>query len=95
METLQRIIEALLVLLEKRNYQEIDVSLLCNQAQISQSTFYDHYCDLSELAGAFCQSIEEQISAEPHDKTDFSWMFTYMVIISNLNIIKKYTIKAV
>ena len=79
METLQRINEALLVLLKTRNYQEIDVSLLCNQAQISQSAFYDHYCDLSELADVFCQRVEEQFSAQPHDETAFSWMFTYMV----------------
>jgi AcrR family transcriptional regulator len=52
--TLQR---ALIGLLGERNLSRISVADVADRADVSRSTFYDHYRDVHELAEAACTSM--------------------------------------
>lgn len=40
---------AFLTLILNHNYEDINISQICNQAQINRSTFYAHYDDINDL----------------------------------------------
>lgn len=48
-QTKDKIYQALIVLGQNKNVQEIKVSELCRQAHINRSTFYLHYQDINQL----------------------------------------------
>ena len=75
-ETLQKIEDAFVALLQKKSHRELEVSELCELAQIDRSTFYAHYADLSALANAFSEKTEELVLAYPHAEGDYSWIFS-------------------
>ena len=52
--TLQR---ALIGLVEERDLSQINVADVADRADVSRSTFYDHYQDVHELAEAACTSM--------------------------------------
>ena len=51
-ETVQKIDEAFVTLLQEKLPHEVEVSELCELAQINRSTFYSHYNDVEALANS-------------------------------------------
>ena len=47
--TKKNILEAMTQLLEKKNFEQITVKNICEQAEISRSGFYLHYTDKYDL----------------------------------------------
>src|SRR5215470_18909693 len=56
--TLQR---ALIDLVGKRDLSQITVADVADRADVSRSTFYDHYTDVHELAEAACTSMLDDL----------------------------------
>lgn len=56
-KTKKNIEKAFLSLLERNSVEQITVTMICASAEISRSTFYDHYEDYT----TFLQSIEVQL----------------------------------
>ena len=75
-ETLQKIDEAFATLLQEKSLHEIEVSEVCELAEINRSTFYAHYDDITALAKAFTEKTEKMIQSLPHSENDYSWIFT-------------------
>ena len=74
-DTLQKIEEVFVTLLQEKSLHEVEVSELCKLAQIDRSTFYAHYEDVSALANTFSEKTEEFVLAQPHGEEDYSWIF--------------------
>ena len=75
-ETVKRIDEAFVSLLQEKSLHEIEISELCELAQINRSTFYAHYDDVTALADAFVEQTEKMVQSLPHPEDDYSWIFT-------------------
>ena len=75
-ETVKRIDEAFVSLLQEKSLHEVEISELCELAQINRSTFYAHYADVTALADAFVEQTEEMVQSMPHSEDDYSWIFT-------------------
>jgi AcrR family transcriptional regulator len=56
--TLQR---ALIELVQERDLSQISVADVADRADVSRSTFYDHYQDVHELAEAACTSMLDDL----------------------------------
>src|SRR5215813_4251739 len=56
--TLQR---ALIGLVQERDLSQISVADVADRADVSRSTFYDHYQDVHELAEAACTSMLDDL----------------------------------
>jgi len=56
--TLQR---ALIGLVQERDLSQITVADVADRADVSRSTFYDHYTDVHELAEAACTSMLDDL----------------------------------
>jgi AcrR family transcriptional regulator len=53
-------------LVEERDLSQISVALVAERAEVSRSTFYDHYSDVHQLAEAACTAmIDELVDALP------------------------------
>lgn len=74
-EAVQKIEDAFVTLLQKKSLHEVEVSELCELAQINRSTFYAHYNDVDALANAFSERTEEFALSQPHGAEDYSWLF--------------------
>lgn len=77
-EFLQKIEAAFVTLLQEKPFHEVEVSELCELAQINRSTFYAHYEDLFELANAYAAKVEQQLKAQAHIDGEFDWIFEYI-----------------
>lgn len=69
---------AFVTLLQDKELRNITVTDICNLAVIERSTFYAHYEDVPALANAYATRIEKQVSEQPHEDSDFSWIFDYI-----------------
>lgn len=69
---------AFISLLQGKELRDITVTDICEIAGIERSTFYAHYEDVSALANAYAVQIEKQVSKQPHNDSDFSWIFDYI-----------------
>lgn len=69
---------AFVFLLQDKGLRDITVTDICKLADIDRSTFYAHYEDVAALANAYAAQIEKQVSEQPHEDGDFSWMFDYI-----------------
>ena len=58
-ETRERLKEALLRLLARRDILDVTVSRLCQEAGVNRSTFYSHYDSIGELM----EELEQEIGA--------------------------------
>lgn len=56
--TKQKIKSALLHLLKTKDITNVSVTLLCKEAQINRSTFYDYYYDMVDLAETIKVELE-------------------------------------
>lgn len=65
LETEATIKDALLRLIEKQAYEDINVSMLCREAGLSRGTFYLHYTQVDEVLTAL---IDDAIVAEGLDE---------------------------
>lgn len=74
-DTLQKIEDVFVTLLQEKSLYEVEVSELCKRTQIDRSTFYAHYEDVSALANTFSEKTEEFVLAQPHGEEDYSWIF--------------------
>ncbi|MDM4719605.1 TetR/AcrR family transcriptional regulator [Micromonospora sp. WMMA1363] len=65
---------ALIQLVEERDLSQINVADVADRAEVSRSTFYDHYRDVHELAEAACTAmiddLVESLTALNPDPTD-------------------------
>lgn len=77
-ETVKRIDEAFVSLMQEKSLHEVEISELCELAQINRSTFYAHYEDLFELANAYAAKVEQQLKAQAHIDGEFDWIFEYI-----------------
>ena len=75
-ETVKRIDEAFVSLMQEKSLHEVEISELCELAQINRSTFYAHYDDVTALADAFVEQTEKMVQSMPHSEDDYSWIFT-------------------
>ena len=75
-ETVKRIDEAFVSLMQENSLHEVEISELCELAQINRSTFYAHYDDVTALADAFVEKTEKMVQSMPHSENDYSWIFT-------------------
>lgn len=58
-DTRERLKEALLRLLARRDILDVTVSRLCQEAGVNRSTFYSHYDSIGELM----EELEQEIGA--------------------------------
>ena len=75
-ETVQKIEEAFVTLLQRRSLHEISVVDICDLAQADRSTFYAHYSDMEALANAFAEKTEKMVQARSGATEDYAWIFT-------------------
>ena len=75
-ETVKRIDEAFVSLMQEKSLHEVEISELCELAKINRSTFYAHYDDVTALADAFVEKTEKMVQSMPHSENDYSWIFT-------------------
>src|SRR5574344_1254694 len=74
-KTRQAIYEALSLLLETKQYNQITVQQIIDEANIGRSTFYAHFETKNELLNAMCKDIFEHVfsfSLEKEVTHDFS-----------------------
>ena len=70
--TAVRMDEALLKLLEKKDFAYITVKEICEKAGVNRSTFYLHYETVNDLLEESARYIIDRfIEAMPHDTTEF------------------------
>lgn len=70
--TAARMDEALLELLEQKDFAYITVKELCARAGVNRSTFYLHYETLADLLAESAQHIIDRfVAAMPHDTQEF------------------------
>ena len=74
-ESLRKIEEAFVTLLQEKSLHEVEISELCELAQVNRSTFYAHYADVNALADAFVEQTEKMVQSMPHSGNDYSWIF--------------------
>ena len=63
-ETDLKIQEVMLNLMEKKEFEEITVRLVCERAQINRSTFYAHYMDIYDLIDKMEFEMSKKLQAE-------------------------------
>ena len=60
-DTVKRIQEAMLTLLDEKDFEHITVQDVCIGAEINRSTFYRHYVDIYDLMGKLEKQIQSGI----------------------------------
>ena len=68
--TARRMDEALLSLLEEKDFVYITVREICARAGVNRSTFYLHYENMSDLLRETMEMIDERFRASVADATD-------------------------
>lgn len=78
-------IEATFVsLLNEKELKDISVSELCEEAEISRSTFYENYADVFALANTYAEKIEKSVAEQPHTNGEFAWIFDYIKVNADM-----------
>ena len=84
-KTKKILFEALVTLMEQKDFEKIKISDICDQALINRSTFYAHYEDKYDLLLAMINDLknnlerelkenkEEDISKNPHKIVGTFW----------------------
>jgi len=71
-KTKRNIYEALLILLEKKAFEEIKVSEICELALINRSTFYAHFEDKYALLDSLLQDLKKSLKEELEANLNYS-----------------------
>ena len=66
-DTIAAIEAAFVSLLNEKELKDISISELCEEAEISRSTFYENYADVFALANTYTEKIEKSV-AEQHTR---------------------------
>ena len=77
-DTIAAIEAAFVSLLNKKELKDISVSELCEEAEISRSTFYENYTDTFALANTYAEKIEKSVAEQPHADGEFAWIFEHI-----------------
>ena len=77
-DTIAAIEAAFVSLLNKKELKDISVSELCEEAEISRSTFYENYADVFALANTYAEKIEKRVAEQIHADGEFAWIFDYI-----------------
>lgn len=78
-------IEATFVsLLNEKELKDISVSELCEETEISRSTFYENYADVFALANTYAEKIEKSVAEQPHTNGEFAWIFDYIKVNADM-----------
>lgn len=75
-ETMQKIEDAFVTLLQDKSLHAISVTDICDLAEIDRCTFYAHYNDIAALAYAFSEKAEKMVQATSNSAEDYTWIFT-------------------
>lgn len=75
-ETIQKIEDALVALLQDKSLHEVSVTDICDLAQIDRSTFYAHYDDVAALAYTFSEKTEKMVQSQSGSTEAYAWIFT-------------------
>lgn len=86
-KTHQALISAMSKLLELRNFSQITVNDLCDEAQISRTTFYSHFNDKYDLLEYWFESVKPKITNKEVEYADLEKSVNN-IINSNLKIIR-------
>lgn len=87
-DTVKRIQEAMLTLLDEKEFERITVQDVCTLAEINRSTFYRHYVDIYDLMGKLEKQIQSGIvqqwaaekgSEEPVTQAALQRLLTYIL----------------
>ena len=76
-KTKEEIYDGLLKMLEKKAFEEIKVSEICNVAKINRTTFYSHFKDKYDLFDTFLKDIQNKLSEEIKQKDDIHDVKSY------------------
>lgn len=87
-DTIAAIEVAFVSLLKEKELKDISISELCENAEISRSTFYENYADVFALTNTYAEKIEKSIAEQPHTNGEFAWIFDY--IKSNADVFEIY-----
>ncbi len=60
-QTRKAIQESLLALLEAHSVLELDISMICQKAEINRSTFYDHYGSIPEVLNEIAKTYDAEL----------------------------------
>lgn len=60
-KTKKKLSQALIDLLQEKNYESIKISDLCQKAGISRATFYNNFIDIDDVMNYFFDSVEDRI----------------------------------
>lgn len=63
-KTKKALYEALITLLEEKEYEEIKVSDICGVALVNRSTFYAHFSDKYDLFDSFLNDLKQSLINE-------------------------------
>ncbi len=66
--TIHTIESVFLQLLQKKELNQITVSLICKESDINRSTFYSHYLDVYDLADKLRDKLEAQVAEIYHEE---------------------------
>ena len=77
-DTIAAIEAAFVSLLNEKGLKDISISELCEEAEISRSTFYENYADVFALANTYTEKIEKSVAEQPHADGEFTWIFDYI-----------------
>ena len=78
-KTKRILFDALLRLMEKKNFEKIKVSDICEEALINRSTFYAHYEDKYDLLVDFFEEETVSLLKEFEDNENFSFSKDYLM----------------
>lgn len=67
LNTAQLMDEALIILLEKKNYEYITVKEICEKAGVNRSTFYLHYETMNDLLEETVDNMTSKMHGKFHD----------------------------
>ena len=62
-ESMHKMEQVLIELLQSKELHEVSVSDLCNQAGLNRSTFYANYMDIYDLADKLREKLEGEVAA--------------------------------
>lgn len=72
------VVEALLLLLEKQSYEEINITDITNKAGIARQTFYRNYKSKDDIIITYLDDMFEEFKSMPMEQTNSSRSASYI-----------------
>ena len=82
-KTKANLYKGLIILMEKKPFEDIKVIDICKESLINRSTFYDHFNDKYELLNSFMNDLKEELLKHLNDSKniEFNTVKEYFFII--------------